>query len=277
MSRADRTNPGALRKDGTTGSPLLNRMLPAAIPGALCGEPAYRAQTGRFHRSVAAETNRSNSFHYPGSRRCCCRPACAGTRRRASSIGTPREMASVSRKFLICRMRTASIARIVGGSFDAIVGAEVLVRSVAIILAVGFVVLVRVADEIVERESVVTGDEVDAALRVPCPIRDRGPSSRRSGWRTGPACRRRRARSGAHRRESGRSTQPSGDRRNFPPGRRPPHPRLRRSAWCRAGLGLRRYARAAARRREPGRRVAAQHGCEVETEAIDVHLDDPVT
>ena len=54
--------------------------------------------------------------------------------------------------------------RIVGRAFDAAVPAQVVVRAVAIVFAVRLVVLVVVRDEIVQREPVVTGDEIDALL-----------------------------------------------------------------------------------------------------------------
>ena len=45
----------------------------------------------------------------PGSRRCCCRAACGGIRRRPRIIGTPWLSSSVASMFLICRSRSASI------------------------------------------------------------------------------------------------------------------------------------------------------------------------
>src|SRR5262249_21746415 len=54
--------------------------------------------------------------------------------------------------------------RIVGRSLDATVPAGVVVGAVAVVLAVGLVVLAVVGDEVVEREAVVAGDEVDALL-----------------------------------------------------------------------------------------------------------------
>jgi hypothetical protein len=47
------------------------------------------------------------------------------------------------------------------------VPAPVVVGAVPVALAVGLVVLVVVGDEVVEREAVVTGHEVDALLRLP--------------------------------------------------------------------------------------------------------------
>ena len=54
---------------------------------------------------------------------------------------------------------------VVGRTFDAAIRAQVEVRSVAIVLAVGLVVLALVADEIGEREPVVHGHVVDARAR----------------------------------------------------------------------------------------------------------------
>ena len=56
---------------------------------------------------------------------------------------------------------------IVGGSLDAVVGAQVVVAAVAVALAVGLVVRGRVADQVVQGEAVVAGDEVDAVRRAP--------------------------------------------------------------------------------------------------------------
>src|SRR6185437_9580439 len=55
--------------------------------------------------------------------------------------------------------------RIVGWTLDAMVPAEVVVRAVAIVLAVGLVVLAVVGDEVVEREAIMDDDEVDALGR----------------------------------------------------------------------------------------------------------------
>ncbi|MET3823440.1 hypothetical protein ABID76_006166 [Burkholderia ambifaria] len=51
--------------------------------------------------------------------------------------------------------------RIVGGAFSAPVRAAVVVAAVAVVLAVGLVVLVRIRHQIGEREAVVRGDEID--------------------------------------------------------------------------------------------------------------------
>src|SRR5262245_26024002 len=54
--------------------------------------------------------------------------------------------------------------RVIRRSLDSAVPASVVAFAIAVILAVGLVVLVVVTDQIVEREPVVTGDEVDALL-----------------------------------------------------------------------------------------------------------------
>ena len=118
--------------------------------------------------------------------------------------------------------------RVVGFAFDAVVRAEVLVGAVPIVLAVGLVVFPRVADQIVQREAVVAGDEVDAALRALARIPRTDRSCRRCGWRSGPSCPRPLARTAARRRGNGRSTPPSGGGRSCRPDRRRRHPRPRR-------------------------------------------------
>src|SRR6185436_13280265 len=57
--------------------------------------------------------------------------------------------------------------RIVGRAFDAAVPAAIVGFAVAVVFAVGLVVLFVVADEVVQRESVVRGDEIDACRRAP--------------------------------------------------------------------------------------------------------------
>ena len=54
---------------------------------------------------------------------------------------------------------------LIGLALDAEVHALVVVVAVAVVLAVGLVVLRLVADEVVEGEAVVGGDEVDAGVR----------------------------------------------------------------------------------------------------------------
>ena len=56
--------------------------------------------------------------------------------------------------------------RIVGGSFHAAVPRQVVVVAVAVVLQVGLVVLAVVADQVLQREAVVAGDEVDAGVRL---------------------------------------------------------------------------------------------------------------
>ena len=56
--------------------------------------------------------------------------------------------------------------RVVGRALDAAVPAHVEVVAVAVVLAVRLVVLLLVRDQVVEREAVVAGDEVDAGLRI---------------------------------------------------------------------------------------------------------------
>src|SRR5207244_10722849 len=55
--------------------------------------------------------------------------------------------------------------RVVGRSLDAVVRAAIVVAAVAIRLQIGVVVLALVADEVLQREAVVRGDEIDARSR----------------------------------------------------------------------------------------------------------------
>src|SRR5439155_25297056 len=67
--------------------------------------------------------------------------------------------------------------RRLGGTFHSPVPTQVVVGAVAIPLAVGFVVLGLVADQIVQGESVVAGDEVHAGQRSasPCLVQIAAP------------------------------------------------------------------------------------------------------
>ena len=76
---------------------------------------------------------------------------------------------------------------IVGRPFDAAIPAEVVVGAVAVVFAVCFVVLAVVRDQIVEREAVVAGDEVDALLGFALLVRvDVGAAGQPVGQRDAP-------------------------------------------------------------------------------------------
>ena len=79
-----------------------------------------------------------------------------------SSIGAPSDRRSKTRRFLTCCPRSRSIGGVVGRPLHPAVPAQVPVAAVAVALAVRLVVLRVVRDEVVEREAVVAGDEVDA-------------------------------------------------------------------------------------------------------------------
>src|SRR5262249_28441991 len=57
-------------------------------------------------------------------------------------------------------------ARVVGRALGAAVPGVVVVSAVAVILAVGLVVLAVVADQVLQREAVVAGDEIDRRVRL---------------------------------------------------------------------------------------------------------------
>src|SRR5207247_396042 len=56
--------------------------------------------------------------------------------------------------------------RVLGGPLRPAVPRRVVVRAVAVVLAVGLVVLLLVGDEVLQREAVVARDEVDALVRL---------------------------------------------------------------------------------------------------------------
>ena len=71
--------------------------------------------------------------------------------------------------------------RIVARSLDATIPAEIGVVPVAIVLAVRLVMLFVVADEVLQRETVMRGDEVDARPRTATAIAENiGGSDRKS-------------------------------------------------------------------------------------------------
>ena len=84
-----------------------------------------------------------------------------------SSIGVPAASSVEREEVLDLPVAQRLDRRIVGRPFDAAVPAHVVVRAVAIVFAVRLVVLVVVGDQVVEREAVVAGHEVDALLRLP--------------------------------------------------------------------------------------------------------------
>ena len=107
----------------------------------------------------------------------------------------PSESSVTVRKFFTCRLRSFSIAGSSVGPFDAAVPAAVVVGAVAVVLAVGLVVLVVVGDQIVQREAVVAGHEVDALLGLALLVAVELAGCRAGGRRTAAPCRPRRGRS----------------------------------------------------------------------------------
>ena len=77
-------------------------------------------------------TSRTSWSRRPGSRRCCCRPACAGPRRPSAASGRRATSRSTTRRFLTWRRRSALDRRVVGRALDAAVPAQVLVAAVAV-------------------------------------------------------------------------------------------------------------------------------------------------
>src|SRR5262245_2941151 len=56
---------------------------------------------------------------------------------------------------------------IVGRTLHTAVPAVVVVAAVLIVLTIGVIVFVVVTDQVVEREAIVTGDEIDAGIGLP--------------------------------------------------------------------------------------------------------------
>ena len=123
-----------------------------------CDEPRGEGD----ERSVGVAPVDCARSRCPGRRRCCCRPGCSRAPTPIESIGVPREATSSGQQIaLVARARRLN-RRIVARPLDAVVPGIIVVRTVAIVLAVGLVVLVVVGDEIGEREAVVGDDEIDA-------------------------------------------------------------------------------------------------------------------
>ena len=203
-------------------------------------------------RSSSCQSNQliSLSWQYALLLPRCVRPSSSPP----SSIGTPCERRSVVRKLRSCRSRSSLTAGIVGRALDAAVPAAVVVGAVAVVLEVGLVVLLVVRDEVVEREAVVGGDEVDRRGR-PAAVRLVEVAGAREAPRElGDACPGR-ARSRASSRGRCRSTPSRGSGSSRPGSRRARRPTARRSASpARApdpGGSCRRRPRAGRRRRTP--------------------------
>ena len=145
-----------------------------------------------------------------------------------------------------------------------------------VVLAVRLVVLVVVGDEIVEREAVVRGDEVDGGPRLAAALGEqvgRGGEPRREVGQLAVVA----APVGAHRvADSGRSTPPSRARSGRPDSR--PGPMSHGSAisltWLRARVLPAGIEEAAVL--VEAVRLARQDGGEVEAEAVDAHVARPV-
>ena len=79
----------------------------------------------------------------------------------ASSIGTPWDSSSVAIRLRACRRRSRRITGSSVGPSTPQFQLKLSFGAVAVVLAVGLVVLLVVADQVAEREAVVAGDEVD--------------------------------------------------------------------------------------------------------------------
>ena len=79
-------------------------------------------------------------------------------------IGTPSESSVTRQEVLHLTVPQLLDLRVVCRPFDPAIPAAVVVGAVPILLAVGFVVLVVVRNEVVQREPVVAGDEIHAGF-----------------------------------------------------------------------------------------------------------------
>ena len=192
---------------------------------------ARRSARGRRTRPPAP--SRPTTSRCPGCRRCCCRPGCGRTRRPSPTIGiavrhgqqAPRvaQLAAAQREHL-ARARSSSPSQ---PQFHERLSPEPSGWR----CAVGLVVLAVVGDEVVQREPVVAGEEVDALERGveqvgaalhPLHHRRHQPGSARRKPR--PSSRKR----SFHCRQPRRRPRPSraGGRRRRPTARRPSRRRV---------------------------------------------------
>ena len=184
-----------------------------------------RRASGRRRRAPS----RSRRARCRGSRRCCCRAGCVPFRRRREQRHTLREEQRREEVALLPLAQRAYRA-LIGGALHAAVPAAVVVRAVAVALEVGLVALALVAHEVVQREAVVRGDEVDARGGRAAATAGRYPASPRGARRARRSCPRRLSSRSAPRRDTCRSTRPS-PAGSCRAGSRPrPGPKARRSA-----------------------------------------------
>ena len=199
-------------------------------PSACAGRPSKNSSW----RSTGLSRRRASSARVHSSRSCChggavprqpgrlvvvqyallLPPCVRPVSSPAVSIGTPVETSSVVEQVAHHPAAQREHLGVVGAALDAAVPAVVVVGAVAVVLAVGLVVLAVVGHQVVQREAVVRGDEVHRRQRPDAPRT--GPTSRPAG-RRGRARRRpgstprrdRRARTRGPCRGSGRSTRPT--------------------------------------------------------------------
>ena len=110
-------------------------------------------------------TSRATRSRCPGSTRCCCRRCVRPSSSPASSIGTPCDRNSVVNMARTRRARRSTMAWSLVGPSTPEFHERLWSLAVAVLLAVGLVVLVVVGDEIGKCEPVVGGDEIDAGGR----------------------------------------------------------------------------------------------------------------
>ena len=130
--------------------------------------------------------------------------------------------------FLICRVRTVLIDLLSSWTFRTIVVADVVVVAITIVFAIGFVVLILVRHQVVHREAIMAGDEVDAAKRWPSIMFIQIAAAGQSSRQTRQAFPNRRAKNHARRHGNDRSIRPSDGCRTIRLGMHRPRPTLRR-------------------------------------------------
>ena len=141
------------------------RVLARAAPAAA----ACSVVRGRASASLEP-ASRPRRSRCRGRRRCCCRCWVRPRSSPAVSIGTPVESSSVASRFADCRRRSASTSASSVSPSTPQFQRPVVVGAVAVVLAVGLVVLVVVGDQVAQGEAVVGGHEVDRRERQPAVV-----------------------------------------------------------------------------------------------------------
>ena len=178
---------------------------------------------------------------------------------------------------MIKRFRMPSTAGSSAWSFHPAIVAVVGIGSIAAELAIFVIVLLLVADQIIQCEAVMRSDEVQAARRALAGALVQIRASTDSACELIPSCLRRRSRSGAHRHGNGHSIPSSVAWKNSHLIGAARVPGLRDNLYVtQDGILGNAFEKRSVAQNVP-MLISAQDGSEVEAKTINVHVHDPVT